>query len=200
MTTVTISTEPPLTSSTASGGRVLAIDPGSAASGWVLMAADGRVLAHGKDANEDLLALYRDELVNDEETFDRGDIVVMEYMAPRGMLTSEHEFDALWMAGRLTEALRPIPVIRVSRQEVKYVLLHSYNVKNADAVVRQVLIDRYAAAKRRQVGGSVSNSQEKAARRLDSSAARRSNSGGSPAVNLPGSATNAVTASVSARK
>lgn len=128
--------------------RILAIDPGSAETGWVLMDdATGAILEHGKDPNDQLLAWYRDASVNDEETFDPGDIAVLEFMSPRGMLTSEHEFDALWWAGRLTEALERsgVRVERVSREEVKYVLLRKHGVPKADAAVRIILMDRYAA-------------------------------------------------------
>ena len=126
---------------------MLALDPGSSATGWVLMDFDtGAVLRHGKDANDQLLAWYRDQSVDDEETFDPGDVAIIEFMSPRGMTTSEHEFDALWWAGRLTEALdvAGVPVDRITRQEVKYVILGAYNVKGGDAAVRSVIIDRYA--------------------------------------------------------
>lgn len=129
-------------------GRILAIDPGSSLTGWVLVDDDGAVLAHGKDPNEQLLAWYRDSLVNEEETLDRGDLVVLEFMSPRGMSTSEHEFDALWWAGRLTEALEATGLVRierVSREEVKFVLLGKHGVPKADAAIRSILIDRYAA-------------------------------------------------------
>lgn len=127
--------------------RILAIDPGSAESGWVLMDADtGAVLRHGKDANEQLLAWYRTDLVDDDETLEPRDVVVVEFMAPRGMPTSEHEMDALWWLGRFTEALEQHRhlVVRVTRDEVKWVILQKRNVKGADAAIRAVIIDRYA--------------------------------------------------------
>lgn len=125
--------------------RVLAIDPGSAATGWVLMDESGAVLRHGKDANEQLLEWYRTDLVDDEETLEPRDVVLVEFMSPRGMPTSEHEMDALWWVGRFTEALEQHrhPVVRVTRDEVKWVLLGKRNVKGPDAAIRQVLIDRY---------------------------------------------------------
>lgn len=128
--------------------RILALDPGSSLTGWVLVDDDGAVLAHGKDPNEQLLAWYRESLVHDEETLDRGDLVVLEFMSPRGMSTSEHEFDALWWAGRLTEALEAtglVTIERVSREEVKFVLLGKHGVPQPDARIRSILIDRYAA-------------------------------------------------------
>lgn len=129
--------------------RILALDPGSSHTGWALVDDEsGMVLEHGRHPNETLLAWYRDALVNDEETLDRGDLVVLEFMSPRGMLTSEHEFDALWWAGRLTEALERTGLVRierVSRQEVKFVLLGKHGVPKADAAVRAILIDRYAS-------------------------------------------------------
>lgn len=123
--------------------RVLAIDPGSSASGWVLMDADtGAVLRHGKDANEQLLDWYRDQSVDDEETFDLGDVVLIEAVRPRGQTMYDQTLEAVRWAGRFEEAVAR-PVTRITRQEVVRTLLGRTNLPNPDARIRALIIDRY---------------------------------------------------------
>ena len=114
---------------------VLAIDPGSIASGWVRVESDtGSVRAHGKSPNDDLLAA----VARDWESYD---VVVIEFMSPRGMPTSAQEMEALWWAGRFAQAAQR-PVHRITRDTVKYHLT-GRRAKVNDAAIRAVLIDRY---------------------------------------------------------
>lgn len=137
-----------MTTTAAAWRRVLAIDPGSTASGWARIdGATGAVLDHNKEPNPDLLSGLRDHASTS------CDLVVIEFMSPRGMPTSAQEFETLWWAGRFTEAASPVPVVRVSRDSVKRQLLGKVNVPKADAVIRAVLIDRYAAIAGDPIGG-----------------------------------------------
>lgn len=126
--------------------RILALDPGTTQTGWVLVDDDGAVLAHGLTANDELLAALRDRRITDHVAL-TAELAVLEFMSPRGMPTSEHEFDALWWLGRFTEALEraTVRIERVSREEVKFVLLGKHGVPQPDARIRLLLIDRYAA-------------------------------------------------------
>jgi len=125
--------------------RILAIDPGSAATGWVeLETCSGAVREHGKTPNHEMLAMVRSTGVH---------VVLIEFMSPRGMPTSAQEFETLWWAGRFTEAASPVPVVRVTRDSVKRNLLGKVNVPKADAAIRAVLIDRYAAIAGDPIGG-----------------------------------------------
>lgn len=113
---------------------VLALDPGSERSAWVLL--DGMtVVAHAKEPNADVLGLLRSGV--------SGDAVVIEFMSPRGMPTSAQEMETLWWAGRFGEAASRHGVVhRLTRDAVKYHLT-GRRVGVNDAAIRAVLIDRY---------------------------------------------------------
>ena len=114
---------------------VLAIDPGSQFSGWVVYnGATAGIRAHDRTENEQLLDQLRrlgDEL----------EVVVIEWTAPRGMPASAELFETLWWAGRFAEAARDKRVERVNRLEVKRHLCGSTASK--DTNVHAALIDRF---------------------------------------------------------
>ena len=116
---------------------VLAIDPGSEQSAWLVYNAEtGGVRSFAKVPNADLLNALRVGVSSDVAA------VVIEWVKPRGMLASEQLFETLWWAGRFGEAAsRWIPVERLERAEVKRHLLGA--PKGTDAQVRAALIDRF---------------------------------------------------------
>ena len=119
--------------------RVLALDPGTTHTGWVLVDSEtGRVEMHNRSDNEDLvgwLLIPRN-----------ADLVLIEAMSPRGQRLGLETMEALRWSGRFEEAARPTPVIRISRDAVKRTLLGRTNLPGADAAIRAVLIDRYGGA------------------------------------------------------
>jgi hypothetical protein len=126
--------------------RVLALDPGTTHTGWVLVDSEtGAILGHDKNDNRSL----RGVMVNLPGAL-APDLVLIEAMSPRGQRLGIETMEALRWSGRLEEAARPTPVIRISRDAVKRTLLGAANVKGADAAIRQVLIDRYGGAGGRQ--------------------------------------------------
>jgi len=122
--------------------NLLAIDPGSTASGWVLFDPETSLpVMSGKTDNEELITLLRDHtgwLWQPTELYDH---VVIEWSQPRGMLGSAQWFETLWWAGRFTEAARPLPVDRLDRDVIKRHLCGRTNVN--DTQIRAALIDRY---------------------------------------------------------
>lgn len=113
---------------------VFAIDPGSERSGWVRYSpAEGQVLGHGDQPNE--------ELLRDLRLAPMGDVVVIEWTAPRGMPASAQLFETLWWAGRFAQAADPLPVERVPRLDVKRHL--TGRTAATDTNVRAALIDRF---------------------------------------------------------
>lgn len=121
--------------------RILAIDPGSEQSAWVLYDASlARPIRFAKVPNADVVGWLRWELPDDAEL--HPDVLVIEWMTPRGMPTSAQEFETLWWAGRFAEAARPIPVERLARDDVKYQLC-GRRAKVNDVNVRAALIDRF---------------------------------------------------------
>ena len=132
---------------------VLSIDPGTSVSGWALVDTDTTaVLLSGKDLNDFVLGCC-------DGTLRRTDAaaVLIESMngAHAGMPFGVEKIEAVRWAGRFEQAAisARCPVVRISREEVKRILLGSPSVRNADTVVRQWLIDRYAALAGDPLGG-----------------------------------------------
>jgi hypothetical protein len=120
---------------------ILAIDPGSERSGWVVLnTATAGVRSHGKVSNPELLGMVRD-LSQDVGA------VVIEWMSSYGRTVGAETFEALYWAGRFAEAADlQVPVVRVKRAEVVSHLLGGPRRKGdptADAMLWQVLVDRY---------------------------------------------------------
>lgn len=120
--------------------RVLALDPGSFETGWVVYEWDSdleHIVDCGTTPNDELLeALHLldawPELADD---------VVVEWTAPRGMPASAQLFETLFWAGRLAEAIRPRQVARVERDKVKENLLGRRNGK--DSALNAAIWDRF---------------------------------------------------------
>lgn len=115
---------------------VLAIDPGTTRSAWVLLDGD-TVDAHAKDPNEDVVRSIR---------LLRGQVaaVVIETIEPWGGFTGPPALETMRWVGRFEEAAWPTPVTIVKRS----VVLHALGVGKlprgqAQAAVRALLIERW---------------------------------------------------------
>lgn len=112
--------------------RLLAIDPGSEITAWVLF-DDGRI--HDRDFTENhAMAMSLFQVSH----------VAVEYMRPRGMPTSKEEMDTQFWAGRFIQehaARKLIPWTPIYRHDVKLHLCG--NARAKDPNIRQALIDRY---------------------------------------------------------
>jgi Holliday junction resolvasome RuvABC endonuclease subunit len=148
------------------GTRLLALDPGSRETGWVIVQTPSiwgdppTVVASGKMANEDVrscLRLGRFPKVPgpDEDLFAeaRFETAVIEWTAPRGMPASKDLMETLMWVGRFIECLtRVASVGRVTRSEVKRAICGATNAK--DTNVRRAILDVY--------GGDVAKGTKKA--------------------------------------
>jgi hypothetical protein len=121
---------------------VLAIDPGSTRSAWLVFDTElGRPTLHGISPNEELLERLR---YNDSGLTINVDRAVIEWMQPRGMPTSAEEFEALFWIGRFAEAWDQrfgTTLRRLTRLKVKQHLCGSN--KANDSNIRAALIDRF---------------------------------------------------------
>ena len=120
--------------------KILAIDPGNAESGWVIIDAETcRPLEFGKWGNEQL---RRACLLNGPFMVDH---VAIEMIASYGMAVGVEVFDTCVWIGRFTEALlyatQETPTL-VVRRPVK--LHHCGSAKATDANIAQALKDRFA--------------------------------------------------------
>lgn len=111
---------------------ILAIDPGTDRSGWVL--CEGmRVIDAGVSANDDMLVTLKTC---------GADLMAIEMIASYGMAVGREVFETCVWIGRFKEAWnRPDDVRLVYRAEVKKVLCHTHMAK--DANVRQAILDLY---------------------------------------------------------
>lgn len=122
---------------------ILAIDPGSSDSGWVLIDSETRQPRDfGKTSNAELL--YR---LNgfDSMPLD-ADRVVIEMIASYGMAVGAEVFETCVWIGRFFEATQTLQEITpelVKRQPVK--LHHCHTTKAKDANITQALVDRFAS-------------------------------------------------------
>ena len=122
--------------------RVLAVDPGTAASGIVLWDGDAKrvVESLSEIGNEELL----DRLLRGGFAFSPvGDeMVVFEKIESMGMAVGASTFETVFWTGRFYEvASHYAGVCRVTRREVKLHICGSMKAK--DPNVRQALIDRF---------------------------------------------------------
>ena len=107
--------------------RVLAIDPGTTESGWVLY--DGKVIDSGVSQNEALI----DQLAHED-----ADLMAVEMIASYGMAVGREVFETCVWIGRFIQAA-PIPHKLITRQKVKLHVCKSPKAK--DTNIRQALID-----------------------------------------------------------
>lgn len=123
---------------------ILAIDPGTEQSGWVLY-NDGRVMDSGVDPNN-----YIIEMIN-ADAFDH---LAIEMIASYGMAVGREVFETCVWIGRFIETFHtPDAVKLVYRRDVKLHLCGSPQAK--DPNIRQALLDmfpRTGGGKTPQVG------------------------------------------------
>lgn len=119
--------------------KILAIDPGTTESGWVLY-SHGKVLDSGVMDNVDL----RRRIAEGSFGLTLADSVAVEMVESYGMAVGASTFRTVWWAGRFADkwldksGKLPIEIVR---KEVKLHLCHSMRAK--DANIRQALIDMY---------------------------------------------------------
>jgi hypothetical protein len=110
---------------------VLAIDPGTTQSGWVLF--DGRrVHDSGVMGNESLLA----RLQGGQMT---ADALAIEKIEAMGMAVGAEVFETVHWSGRFFQAWPGLRVMRITRRQVKLGLCG--NMRAKDPNIRQALID-----------------------------------------------------------
>lgn len=129
--------------------RVLAIDPGSEQSAWLVF-EDGHVVqpSFGILPNDELLAWLRKGALTGT-TFDdlrNPDVVVIEKIESYGMAVGVEVFETVRWSGRFEEAANAsIPVEYLPRRAVKVALCGSSKAK--DPNIRQALLDRFGGSR-----------------------------------------------------
>lgn len=123
---------------------ILAIDPGSERSGYVLYSAvDRLMLARGKCSNSELIAMIREVRHGNAELEGATDFA-FEMAESFGAKVWNQVFEAVLWSGRFVEAWTKTTgrsVARIYRRDVKLHLTGSPRAK--DAQIRQCLLDRW---------------------------------------------------------
>lgn len=128
---------------------VLAIDPGTTESAYVILDAAERPVEFAKVCNTDLLGMLRHP--RDCGRWSEIDVVAIEMIASYGMGVGAEVFETCVMIGRLVEAAAELVVHRVYRKDVKLYLCGSPRAK--DTNIRAALIDRYGGKAATKKGG-----------------------------------------------
>jgi len=115
--------------------RILAIDPGSEKSAWVMFGC-GKVVAHGLELNE----VIREKIYFRHNYVGHWHLAI-EMVACYGMPVGAEVFDTCVWIGRFVEAWQPLAHSFVYRKDVKIHLCGSMLAK--DSNIRQALIDRF---------------------------------------------------------
>ena len=116
--------------------RILAIDPGTAQSAWLVWATgvDSFVERFGIVPNDELLDSLRRGSTG-------ADVVVIEKIESYGMAVGREIFETVHWSGRFTEAASPTPVVQLPRRAVKLAICG--NARAKDANIRVALLDRF---------------------------------------------------------
>lgn len=136
--------------------RILAIDPGSERSGWLILDSTdpgdtGRVLQFGLDDNVDVVVMLRSlELASTGTTWDV-DVVVIEWIESYGKKVGREVFETVHWSGRFTEAAGQagIHVEQIPRRRVKAAICHDTTAN--DSTVIAAIVERWGG-KARAVG------------------------------------------------
>jgi hypothetical protein len=128
---------------------ILAIDPGSERSAWLLYATElpRPVRQFAIAANDELLRKLR---ARDRWGGFSG-VVVIEQIESYGMAVGREVFDTVHWSGRFTEAVQPTPVVQLTRRKVKVAICHDTKAK--DQNIRLALIDRFGGTEAIRKGG-----------------------------------------------
>lgn len=131
--------------------RILAIDPGTTESAFVLVGGGCKPIRFDKIKNEALLEMMNDGLLHDT------DHVVIERVASYGMPVGQEVFATCEWIGRFTQTAINLgrPVSFVFRQEEKMTICHDSRAN--DANIRRALIDRFARHDMRSGTGTKKN-------------------------------------------
>jgi hypothetical protein len=115
--------------------KILALDPGTTQTGWVIIDEKMRISQFGIHNNRQVLKMIKDK---DAEL----DLLATEMIGSYGMAVGKEVFETCVWIGRFIQYWKePDKVIIVYRKDVKMHLCHSMRAK--DANIRQAIIDLY---------------------------------------------------------
>ena len=127
--------------------RVLAIDPGTTESGWVLYDTETECVVH-REIGDNCDLLHYMEVGDFRSGQLKADHMAIEMVASYGMPVGASVFETCVWIGRFMQASR-VPCSFIYRKDVKMHLCNSMKAK--DGNIRQALIDRFSAGQGKRV-------------------------------------------------
>jgi hypothetical protein len=112
---------------------ILAIDPGTVQSAWVVYDGHRQIVDFGIDPNETVRQFVKG--------WNGVGTVVIEKIESYGMAVGAEIFETVFWTGRFAEAAWPRPVVRLPRRDVKLHLCNDSRAK--DPNIRQALLDKF---------------------------------------------------------
>jgi hypothetical protein len=125
--------------------RLLAIDPGTTESAYVVIdVSDRRPLRFGKVPNDELLPWMRAGRTLSQPTLREVEHIAIEMVASYGMAVGREVFETCVWIGKFAEALHWVKNLDlVYRRDIKS--HHCHSTKANDSNVKQALVDRFAS-------------------------------------------------------
>lgn len=131
---------------------IIAIDPGSEESGYVILDEDLRPQEFGKITNDELLGVIGAVDANNQ-TYSKGEVhMAIEMVACYGMPVGKEVFDTCVWIGRFWEAAWSMKKTKIYRKDEKINLCQS--MKANDANITQALVDRFATGQKNHGKGT----------------------------------------------
>jgi len=131
---------------------IIAIDPGSEESGYVILDEDLRPQEFGKIPNDELLGVIEAVDANNQ-TYSKGKVhMAIEMVACYGMPVGKEIFDTCVWIGRFWEAACSMKKTKIYRKDEKINLCQS--MKANDANITQALVDRFAPGQKNHGKGT----------------------------------------------
>lgn len=129
---------------------ILAIDPGTTQSAWVVY-HNGKVLDKGIDDNDELLCQFGYGFTKDMQDLEK-DVVYIEMVASYGMAVGQTVFETCVWIGRFQQEAynNGYEVEMIYRKDVKMYLCGQTKAK--DSNIRQAIMDRYGSERSVVIG------------------------------------------------
>ena len=122
--------------------KIIAIDPGTTESGYVVM--------DGMDIVESGIAPNDETILNVLDIYSCGRTLAIEMIASYGMAVGASTFETCVWIGRFTEHWQPRPYQLIYRKDAKMHLCRSMRAK--DKNIRQAIMDKYGSERSIAIG------------------------------------------------
>lgn len=133
--------------------KILAIDPGSKESAWLLFDSEGGIINdYGFLENDLILKKIDQEIPLGIAPFRDNTVLAIESLEGFGMTAGQEIFDTCWWSGRFCQAFRG-PFRRLGRKAIKINICGHSTAKDKD--IREALIHRFGDPGKKSAPGKL---------------------------------------------